>query len=132
MVRLKEGCPPYRINCPLGRKPGGSPWAEEKPIRDTACRLHGKGLDMPCDSYWGWLLWFSRTLSYLVSFKNRNPWQQFENCLKSSSDHSAICIKLDLVKTTSFMHEWNARGTSIPLWLRNIKKQTHNSINGRK
>ena len=26
------------------------PW-EEKPLRDTACRLCGKGLDMPCDSY---------------------------------------------------------------------------------
>ena len=51
MVRFKEECPPHRIDCPLGRKPGGSTRAEEKPLRDTACRLRGKGLDMPCDSY---------------------------------------------------------------------------------
>ena len=50
MVRFKEESPPYRIDCPLGRKPGGSIRAEEKPLRDTACRLRGKGLDMPCDS----------------------------------------------------------------------------------
>ena len=37
--------------CPLGRKPGGSTRAEEKPIRDIVCRLRGKGLDMPWDSY---------------------------------------------------------------------------------
>ena len=41
----------YRIECPLGRKPEGSIRAEEKPLRDTACRLRRKGLDMPCDSY---------------------------------------------------------------------------------
>ena len=99
MVRFKEECPPHRIDCPLGRKPGGSTRAEEKPLRDTACRLRGKGLDMPCDSYWGWLSWFYRTLSHFVSFKNRNHWPQFESCLKSSSDNSAICIKLDLVES---------------------------------
>ena len=71
MVRFQEECPPHRIDCPLGRKPGGSTRAEEKPIRDTACRLRGKGLDMPCDSYLGWLSWFSRTISHFVSFKNR-------------------------------------------------------------
>ena len=49
--RFKEDCPPHRIDCPLGRKPGGSTRAEEKPIRDTACRLRGKGLDMSCNSY---------------------------------------------------------------------------------
>ena len=65
----------------------------------TACRLRGKGLDMPCDSYWGWLSWFYKTLSHFVSFKNRNHWTQFESCLKSSSDHGAICIKLDLVES---------------------------------
>ena len=51
MVRFKEECPPHRIDCPLGRKLGGSTRAEEKPPRDTVCRLRGKGLDMPCDSY---------------------------------------------------------------------------------
>ena len=89
----------HRIDCPLGRKPGGSTRAEEKPLRDTACRLRGKGLDMSCDSYWGWLSWFYRTLSHFVSFKNRNHWPQFESCLESSSDHSAICIKLDFVES---------------------------------
>ena len=44
-------CPPHRIVCPLERKPGGGTQMEEKPIRDTVCRRHGKGLDMPCDSY---------------------------------------------------------------------------------
>ena len=36
----------------------------------------------------------------VISFlsKNRNHWPQFESCLKSSSDHGAICIKLDLVE----------------------------------
>ena len=77
----------------------GSTRAEEKPLRDTACRLRGKGLDMPCDSYWGWLSWFYRTFSHFVSFKNRNHWPQFESCLESSSDHGAICIKLDLVES---------------------------------
>ena len=51
MVGLKEDSPPDRIDCPLRRKPGGSTRAEEKPIRDTACRMREKGLDMPCDSY---------------------------------------------------------------------------------
>ena len=95
-------CPPHRIDCPLGRKPWGSTRAEEKPIRDTACRLRGKGVDMPCDSYWGWLPWFSRTLSHFISFKNRNHWPQFESCLKSSSDRGAICVKLDLVESDMF------------------------------
>ena len=36
MVRFKKECPPHRIDCPLGRKPGGSTRAEEKPMRDTA------------------------------------------------------------------------------------------------
>ena len=102
MVRFKEERPPHRIDCLLGRKPGGSTRTEEKPIRDSACRLRGKGLYMPCDSYWGSLSWFSRTLSDFVSFKNMNNWQQFESCLKSSSDHGAICIKLDLVENEKF------------------------------
>ena len=99
MVQFKEECPSHRTDCPLGRKPGGSTRAEEKSLQDTACRLRGKGLDMPCDSYWGWLSWFYRTLSHFISFKNRNHWLQFESCLKSSSDHGAICIKLDLVES---------------------------------
>ena len=33
MVQFKEECPPHRIDCPLGRKPGGSTRAEEKPLR---------------------------------------------------------------------------------------------------
>ena len=66
---------------------------------ETSCRLHGIGSDMLCDSYWGWLSWFSRTLSHFVSFKNRNHRPQFESCLLSSSEHGAICIKLDLVKS---------------------------------
>ena len=98
VVRFKEECP-HRIDCLLGRKPGGGTRVEEKPIRDTACRLRGKGLDMPCDSCWGWLSWFSRSLSHFVSFKNRNHWPQFESCLISSSDHGAICFKLDLVES---------------------------------
>ena len=36
---------------------------------------------------------------FFFSFKNRNHWPQFKNCLKSSSDHGAICIKLDLVES---------------------------------
>ena len=93
MVRFKEECPPHRIDCPLRRKPGGSTRSEEKSLLDTACRLRGKVLDMPCDSYWGWLLWFYRTLSHFVSFKNRNHWPQFESCLKSSSGHGAKARK---------------------------------------
>ena len=98
MVRFKEECPPHRIDCPLGRKLEGSTWVEEKPLWDTACWLRGKGLDMPCDSYWGLLSWLYRTLSHFVSLKKRNHWPQFES-LKSSSDHGAICIKLDLVES---------------------------------
>ena len=102
IVLFKEECLPHRIDCPLGRKPGGSTGAEEKPTWDTVCWLLGKRLDMPCDSYWGWLSWFYRTLSHFVSFKNRNHWLEFKNCLKLFSDHSAICIKLDLVKSKKF------------------------------
>ena len=58
-----------------------------------------KGVGYPCDSHWGWLSWFSWTLSHFISFKNRNHWPQFECCLKSSSDDDAICIKLDLVES---------------------------------
>ena len=61
-----------------------------------------KGLDMPCDSWWGWLSWFYRTLRHFVSFQNRNHWPQFESCLKSFSDHGAICINLDLVENEKF------------------------------
>ena len=39
---------------------------------------------------------------HFVSFKNRNPWLQFESCLKSSSDCGATCIKLDLVESEKF------------------------------
>ena len=46
--------------------------------------------------------WFSRTFNHFVSFKNRNHWPQFESCLKSSSDHGATCIKLDLVESERF------------------------------
>ena len=67
--------------------------------RKTDTRLCGIGLDIPCDPYWGWLSWFSRTLSHFVSFKNRNHWAQFERCLISSSDHDAICIKFDFVES---------------------------------
>ena len=102
VVRFKKDYPPHRIDCPLVRKPGESNRAEEKPIWDTACSLRGKRLDMPCVSYWGWLSWFSRTRSHFVSFKNRNHWTHFESCLKSSSDHGAICIKLDLVENENF------------------------------
>ena len=79
---------------PLGRKPGGGTQAEEKPIRDAVCWLRGKRLDIPCDFYWGWLSWFS-----FCFFQNWKYWLQFESCLKSSSNHSAICIKLDLVES---------------------------------
>ena len=102
MIRFKEQCPPHRTDCPLGRKPGGSTRAEEKPIRDTACRLRRKGLDMLCDSYWGWLSCFFKTLNPFGSFKNMNHWLQFESCLKSSSDRGAIWIKLDLVESEKF------------------------------
>ena len=62
-----------------------------------------KWLDMPCDSYWGWLSWFSRTLGHFVSY--RNHWLQFESCRKSSSHHGAICINLDLVESKK-SSEW--------------------------
>ena len=38
-------------------------------------------------------------IGHFVSFKNRNHWPQFESCLESSSEHGAICIKLDLVES---------------------------------
>ena len=92
MVWFKEEYLSYRIDCLLRRKLGGGTQTEEKSIKDNACRLRGKWLDMSCDSYWGWLSWFSRTLSQFVSFKNSNHWLQFESCRISSSDHGAICI----------------------------------------
>ena len=97
------------------------PWEEnreeEKSLWYTACRLRGKGLDMPCDSYWGWLSWFSRTLSHFISFKNRNHWPQFESCLKLSSDRSVIWNKLDLVESEKFSawrkYTWNHLSRAI-------------------
>ena len=49
--------------------------------------------------WWWWYIYIYMTLSYFVSFKNRNHRPQFESFLKSSSDHGAICIKLDLVES---------------------------------
>ena len=69
---------PHRIDWTLERKPGGGTWAEEEPTRDTVCRLREKELDMPCDSYWRLLLWFSRILNHFVSFQNSNHWSQIE------------------------------------------------------
>ena len=90
------------LTVPWEKEPGESTRAEEKPIQDTAWRLRGKGLAMPCGSYCGWLSWFSMTLSHFVAFKNENHWLQFESCLKSSSDPGAICIKLDLIESERF------------------------------
>ena len=99
------------IDCPLVRKLGGRHMNRRK---TNVCRLHGKRLDMPCDSYWGWLSWFSRMLSHFVSIKNKNHWPQFESCLILSSDHSAICIKLDLVKNKVFsMYEMHAESSYL-------------------
>ena len=51
LVRLKEECPLHRIDCPLGRKPGGGTQNKRKiSIRHTACRLRGKGV--------GYAMWF--------------------------------------------------------------------------
>ena len=129
------------------------PWEEKreeahewkKNRYEAPYRLRGKRLDMPRDSYWGWLLWFSRTPSHFVSFKNRNHWPQFESYLKPFSDHGAIWIKLDLVESMNemhgfqhewdawfsawmrcigFQHEWDAWGTTIPVWLRKIEKRS--------
>ena len=70
---LKKTVPLIELTVPRGRKPGGSTRAEEKTDMrhcvPTACRLRGKRLDMPCDSYWGWLSWFSRTLSHFFYIK---------------------------------------------------------------
>ena len=38
-------------------------------------------------------------------------------------------------RAKSLQHEWNAHGTTIPVWLHNIKElilQAHNDINGQK
>ena len=120
IVWFKEECSLHRIDYPLGRKLGGGTRAEEKPIQDTVCQLRGKGLDIPYDFYWDWLSWFSRTLSHFISFKNRNHWLQFESCLILSSDYSASSWIWS--RTKSLLHEWNACGTTIPMWLCNIKK----------
>ena len=119
---VKEECPPHRIDCPLGSKSGGSTRAEEKPIRDTAYRLRGKGLDMPCDSYCGWLSWFSRTLSHFLSkigITGRSL-KVASNRLQTAAQYASSWIWL---KAKSFQHEWNARKTTIPVWLRNLKKR---------
>ena len=54
VVRFKEEYLSHKIDSPLGRKPEGDVRSEEKLIRDTACRLHRKWLDMSCNSSWGW------------------------------------------------------------------------------
>ena len=43
MVRFKEECSPHRIDCPLGRKPGGGTQAEEKPYETLRADCMEKG-----------------------------------------------------------------------------------------
>ena len=119
MVRFKEKCPPRRIDCPLGRKPGGSTRAEEKPLRDTTCRLRGKGLDMPCDSYWGWLSRFYWTLSHFVSFKNRNHWPLIWKLpqIVFRPRRNMHQVGFGRKREVFSMKEIHAR-TTFPVWLR--------------
>ena len=88
-------------------------------------RTEWKGLDMPCNSYWGWLLLFSRTLSHFVSLKKKKG---FSGCsLKVASNRLQTTVQYASSwiwsKAKSLQHEWNARGTTISVWLHNIKKR---------
>ena len=83
------------LTVPGEKKMGGGTQAEEKPIWDNACWLRGKGLDMTCDSYWGWLLWFSRTLSHFVSFKigiTGHSLKVASNCLQTTAQYASSKI----------------------------------------
>ena len=57
MVQFKEDCPPYRIDCPLGKKPGESACAEEKLIyADCAEKgwiCHVIPIEVGCHSFLG-------------------------------------------------------------------------------
>ena len=122
VVRFKEECPSHRIDCPLGRKLGGSTRVEEKQIWDTVCWLRGKGLDMLYDSYWDWSSWFSRTLSHFVFSKIEITGCSLKvasNRLQTMAQYASSWI---WSKARSLQHEWNARGTTISVWLWNIKK----------
>ena len=102
MVRFKEECLPHRIDCSLGRKSGWSKRSEIKPLRDTACCLCGKWLAMPCD----WITWRSLKIA--------------SNRLQTTAQYASSWI---WSTGRSFLHEWNARRTNNPVWLRNIKKR---------
>ena len=125
MVQLKEECPPHRIDCSLGRKPGGDTQAKEKPIRDTACWLSGKGLDTLCDSYWGWL---SSFLGHsVISFL-------------SKIGITGLSLKVDsyhLLTTVQYASTWiwSRMKCTRNHHCRTIEKrllQARNNINGRK
>ena len=109
----------YIYDCPLGRKPGGGTWTEEKNDRrhcmEKGWICHVIPIEVGCCGFLGHC--------HFISFKNRNHWPHFESCLKLSSDNTTICIKLDLIKSESLQHELNARRATIPVWLCNIKKR---------
>ena len=114
MVRFKEECPPHRTDCLLERKSGGDTWAEKKTIWDTAYRLHGKGLDTPYYSYWGWLLWFfgHSVITFLskIGITSRSL-KVASNCLQTPAQNASNWI---WSKAKSLPHERNACGTTIP------------------
>ena len=124
MVRLKEVCS-HRIDCRQGRKPIGSTRAEEKPIRDTACRLRAdcveKGwmcdvipIKVGCRGFLG-----HSVISFLSKIGiTGHSLKVASNCLQTAAQYASSWI---WSKATNFQHEGNTRGTIIPVWLR--KKQ---------
>ena len=105
MVRFKEECSLYRIDGSLGRKPKGGAWTVEKPIRDTVCRLVGKGwichvipIEVGCRGFLG-----NSVISFLskIGITSRS--------LKVASNHIQTTVQYLSIwiwsKLKSFQHE---------------------------
>ena len=117
IVRFKEECPPHRIDCRLGRKPWGSTRAEEKQLRDTACRLLRKGWIchvIPIEVGCGFLAYSVISFLSKIGITCRSL-KVALNRLLTTAQYASSWI---WSKARSFQHEWNTRGTTIPVWLR--------------
>ena len=116
MVRFKKDCPPHRIDCPLGRKLGGSTRAEKKKRHETLRAdcvekgwiCHVIPIEVGCCAFLGLtvILFLSKLGITGCSLKVAS------NRLQTAAQYASSWI---WSKARSFQHERNTRGTTIPV-----------------
>ena len=123
MVQFKEESPPHRIDCTLGRKPGGGTRAEEKKyeILHADCMekewiCHVIPIEVGCYGFLGHsvILFLSK-----IGITGRNL-KVTSNHFQTTGQYASSWI---WSKAKSLRHKWNVHGTTIPVGLRIIKKQ---------